>query len=58
VTDQAFDCLPVVHRGPPRDLGGGYGLHIVATLAQAWGYDATDRHKTVWAEIDLAAIGP
>ena len=33
---------------------GGRGLHLVATLADRWGFRATDDGKVVWAEIDLS----
>jgi len=33
---------------------GGRGLHLVAELADRWGFRATDEGKVVWAEIDLA----
>jgi anti-sigma regulatory factor (Ser/Thr protein kinase) len=33
---------------------GGRGLHLVAELADRWGFRATDEGKVVWAELDLA----
>ena len=36
------------------DEEGGRGLHLVATLADRWGFRATDDGKVVWAEVDLA----
>ena len=57
VTDPVNDCLPVLHPRPPR-AEGGYGLHIVNAIAQTWGCDPLDGHKTVWAEIDLAPYEP
>ena len=43
---------------PPRrraraEEEGGRGLHLVATLADRWGFRATDDGKAVWAELDL-----
>ena len=32
---------------------GGRGLHLVDTLADGWGFRATDDGKAVWAELDL-----
>lgn len=36
------------------DDEGGRGLHLVAALADRWGFRAVDDGKVVWAEIDLA----
>lgn len=36
------------------DEEGGRGLQLVATLADRWGFRATDEGKVVWAELDLA----
>lgn len=36
------------------DEEGGRGLHLVATLADRWGFRAVDEGKVVWAEVDLA----
>ena len=36
------------------DDEGGRGLQLVATLADRWGFRATDEGKVVWAELDLA----
>ena len=33
---------------------GGRGLHLVATLADRWGFRGTDEGKVVWAQLDLA----
>jgi anti-sigma regulatory factor (Ser/Thr protein kinase) len=33
---------------------GGRGLHLVAELADRWGFRATDEGKVVWAELELA----
>lgn len=33
---------------------GGRGLHLVAELADRWGFRSTEEGKVVWAEIDLA----
>ena len=37
-----------------EDEEGGRGLHLVAHLADRWGFRATESGKVVWAEIDLA----
>ena len=36
------------------DDEGGRGLQLVATLADRWGFRATDDGKVVWAELDLS----
>ena len=36
------------------DDEGGRGLHLVATMADRWGFRATDDGKVVWAELDLS----
>lgn len=36
------------------DDEGGRGLHLVASLADRWGFRATDDGKVVWAELHLA----
>lgn len=41
-------------RRPDDEDEGGRGLHLVAELADRWGFRATDEGKVVWAEIDLA----
>jgi signal transduction histidine kinase len=33
------------------DAGGGFGLRIVDQLTTAWGWEATDHGKRVWAVI-------
>jgi len=38
-------------RAPPTASGGGWGLHLVASLAHRWGVDRETPH-TVWFEID------
>jgi len=57
------DCLRinVVDTEPhtPPTLGkphgdGGYGLNIVDALSDTWGYETTNGHKTVWAQLILA----
>ena len=35
------------------DDEGGRGLHLVATLADRWGFRAIDDGKVVWAELEL-----
>jgi anti-sigma regulatory factor (Ser/Thr protein kinase) len=39
------------------DHTGGRGLILVDRLASRWGFDHTDTHKTVWAELDLDTPG-
>jgi anti-sigma regulatory factor (Ser/Thr protein kinase) len=41
-------------RSAADDDEGGRGLHLVATMADRWGFRATDDGKVVWAELDLA----
>jgi hypothetical protein len=36
------------------DEEAGRGLQLVASLADRWGFRATDQGKVVWAELDLA----
>jgi anti-sigma regulatory factor (Ser/Thr protein kinase) len=33
--------------------GGGFGLHVVDELTDAWGYDVHAAGKTVWCEVRL-----
>ena len=47
------------HHMPRRRSAGdldesGRGLHLVASLADRWGFRGTDEGKVVWAELDLA----
>jgi anti-sigma regulatory factor (Ser/Thr protein kinase) len=42
-------AAPYVRPEPGAD--GGFGLRIIAGLAQDWGVDQHDRGKTVWFEI-------
>lgn len=41
-------------RRPDDEDEGGRGLHLVAELADRWGFRATDEGKVVWAELDLS----
>jgi anti-sigma regulatory factor (Ser/Thr protein kinase) len=46
--DDASDARPA-----PRELGhgvGGYGLRLLATLAEGWGWTTTPAGKQVWSE--------
>lgn len=38
------------------DEEGGRGLQLVASLADRWGFRATEEGKAVWAELDLAGL--
>lgn len=43
-------------QSPVESEPRGRGLHLIAALSNRWGWDATDRNKTVWAEIgDVSA---
>ncbi len=48
VTDPS-DTPPQISGAP--GAGGGYGLRIIEALSDSWGYDASDRGKSVWFEI-------
>jgi anti-sigma regulatory factor (Ser/Thr protein kinase) len=49
VTDDGCGDDPVIRRAD--DLAeGGRGLALVAALSSRWGYRATGRGRTVWAE--------
>jgi anti-sigma regulatory factor (Ser/Thr protein kinase) len=48
VRDQVLDRAPRL--GDPYG-SGGYGLHIVAALADAWGHQTLPNHKSVWFEL-------
>jgi anti-sigma regulatory factor (Ser/Thr protein kinase) len=52
VSDGAPDTPPVRRTTLPG-TEGGYGLNIVDTLAEAWGYDVDGALKAVWADLDL-----
>ena len=39
-------------------VAGGYGLHIVDTLSDAWGYNVDEACKDVWADLDLTLAEP
>ncbi|MEV0675082.1 ATP-binding protein [Actinosynnema sp. NPDC050436] len=47
------DCSPDLPHKRPPDEDGGRGLRLVENLATAWGVDAHEDHKTVWAEFAL-----
>ena len=52
VVDQSPTAFPMMaSTTPPR--AEGYGLHVVNALTKAWGCDLHDKHKTVWAKLDL-----
>ena len=42
---------PVMGVVRPHDIGGR-GLHIVAAIANVWGWEPTSDGKTVWANLD------
>jgi anti-sigma regulatory factor (Ser/Thr protein kinase) len=48
VTDPS--SIPPLIAGVPS-AGGGYGLRIVEALADSWGFDTSDRGKSVWFEL-------
>jgi anti-sigma regulatory factor (Ser/Thr protein kinase) len=48
VRDQALDRAPRL--GNPYG-SGGYGLHIVAAMADAWGHQTQPDFKSVWFEL-------
>ena len=41
---------PIVGSATPDDIGGR-GLHLVAAIAKAWGWEPTDGGKRVWAHL-------
>ena len=45
--------LPPVQRMTLPGQEGGYGLNIVDTLSDTWGYDVDGTLKAVWASLDL-----
>lgn len=53
VSDASPD-LPVPRS--PSETGGGYGLFIVARLADRWGSHPTGRGKTVWADVPMPRL--
>ncbi len=48
---QDSSLAPPVLRPPARLALSGYGLHLVAAVANAWGVEAADGGKAVWAEL-------
>ena len=52
VVDQGSGFIPVA-RNRPATEAGGWGLHLVETLADRWGVHEGSTH--VWFEIDRAA---
>jgi hypothetical protein len=56
VCDQAVDRPPTPATG--RDAAsGGLGLHLVARLCGAHGWDVSGGTKHVWGRIDVPAAG-
>jgi serine phosphatase RsbU (regulator of sigma subunit)/anti-sigma regulatory factor (Ser/Thr protein kinase) len=51
VTDHGSGFDPELIPGPSTEVGGGWGLEIVAALAHQWGVEH-DGNTTVWFEID------
>ena len=45
--------MPRRRRATEEDEGGR-GLHLVASLADRWGFRSTEEGKVVWAELDLS----
>jgi anti-sigma regulatory factor (Ser/Thr protein kinase) len=43
----------IAPRAPDRELGGGFGLHLVDMLASRWGVNRTAGTR-VWFEVDAA----
>lgn len=48
------DHTPPRQRDSGPETEGGFGLHILDTLARIWGVEAHPDGKIVWAEIDRA----
>src|SRR4051812_40954006 len=53
VTDAAPAAVPQ-HRQPVPGREGSYGLGLISSVSEDWGYTVGDGCKTVWAELDLA----
>lgn len=57
-TDSAEDAS-FVSSPPETGTNGGWGLHLVSTISDAWGTTRTEAGKTVWFSLllDHAATG-
>jgi two-component sensor histidine kinase len=44
---------PPVHIQPETGRVGGWGVHIVAELASAWGVESTGDGKVVWFDLPV-----
>ena len=51
VTDFSPTLLPTIVPARPPDIVGGFGLKLVAGLADAWGSDLGLDSKTVWFQL-------
>ena len=51
------DASPLDPMPRTPDRTGGLGIMLVHRLASSWGAHRHERHKTVWAEVDLASSG-
>jgi len=56
VRDHGGGFEPDALRAPSTAAGGGWGLHLVASLAHRWGVDR-EAPNTVWFEIDRPRRG-
>ena len=54
VTDMRPDALPVLRPSNMAGGVGGWGLQFVSTLGSNWGVATSDRHKTVWCDVEAA----
>ena len=50
ITVHDFSANPPVV-GESRGADGGYGLNLVAAVAEAWGWEPTSFGKAVWADL-------
>jgi anti-sigma regulatory factor (Ser/Thr protein kinase) len=41
---------------PPAGSHGGFGLHVIDELADAWGVAPRDDGKAIWFEMSLASV--
>ncbi|MDH4363089.1 MAG: ATP-binding protein [Acidimicrobiia bacterium] len=45
--------VPPCLQPPDLDRVGGWGLAILSTVAEAWGFIAHQKHKVVWARLTV-----
>jgi anti-sigma regulatory factor (Ser/Thr protein kinase) len=50
VVDEGFDSQPIQIRDASTTGQGGWGLHLVEGIADAWGSDRRPGHTLVWME--------